>query len=56
VSEGRVPSRAIWTLPAGGLLLGAPWLKPWFADLADLTGRGPAADHSLWASIATTDS
>ncbi|GAC1659935.1 MAG: hypothetical protein NVS9B15_23610 [Acidobacteriaceae bacterium] len=38
--EARIVSRAIWTLPAAGLLLGAPWLRPWFADPADLAGTG----------------
>jgi hypothetical protein len=61
VNEDRILSRAIWTLPAGGLLLGLPWLRPWFADPADLAGRdflslGPGpADLNAWARIATSD-
>jgi hypothetical protein len=55
VSESRVLSRAIWTLPAAGVLLGIPWLWPWFADSADLTSSGAAADHAAWARIAASD-
>jgi hypothetical protein len=42
-------------MPAAGVLLGLPWLRPWFADPADLTGSGAAADHGVWARIATSD-
>lgn len=67
--EARIVSRAIWTLPAAGLLLGAPWLRPWFADPADLAGTGMTfwlgpvkvgtfsapTDTATWARIATSD-
>jgi hypothetical protein len=65
-----VAPRAAWTLPAAGLLLGAPWIKPWFADPAELTGKGMTfwlgpiklgtfgsspTDTATWARIATSD-
>jgi hypothetical protein len=65
-----VAPRAAWTLPAAGLLLGAPWIKPWFADPADLSGKGVTfwlgpikvgtfgsapTDTASWARIATSD-
>ncbi|HEY6203701.1 MAG TPA: hypothetical protein VI056_11755, partial [Candidatus Limnocylindria bacterium] len=67
--EGPVVSRAIWALPAAGLLLGIPWLKPWFADAQDLAPQtfafaarrgdlvtSPAPrDLDAWARIATSD-
>jgi hypothetical protein len=60
VSEGAVLSRAIWALPAAGLLLGVPWLKPWFADAQDLASTTFAfppvpRDLDAWARIATSD-
>jgi hypothetical protein len=61
VSEGRVRSRAIWALPVAGLLLGVPWLKPWFAEAQDLVSTTffafPPAPRDLdaWARIVTSD-
>jgi hypothetical protein len=54
--------RGAWTLPAAGLLLGAPWIKPYFASTADAaveTASWPpfrANDLDTWARIATSDS
>jgi hypothetical protein len=69
--DARVIRRAAWTLPAAGLLLGAPWLRPWFADPADLHGNGMSmwlgpidlgtfgshtpTDAATWARIASSD-
>jgi hypothetical protein len=68
--DARVLSRRAWTLPAAGLLLGAPWLRPWFADPADLAGKGMTfwlgpvkvgtfgsapTDTATWARIASSD-
>jgi hypothetical protein len=67
--DARVIRRGAWTLPAAGLLLGAPWLRPWFADPADLAGTGMTSwlgpiklvtvsaptDTATWARIATSD-
>jgi hypothetical protein len=59
--DARVIRRGAWTLPAAGLLLGAPWIKPYFAGSVGLSGMaGPQADPNLidnktWASIATSD-
>lgn len=50
VTSGRVVSRAIWTLPAAGLMLGAPWIRPLFADPADLHGQSVC----VWAPAAST--
>jgi hypothetical protein len=41
-------------------LLGAPWIKPWFAESADLSGKGMTfwiapTDTITWARIATSD-
>jgi hypothetical protein len=52
--------RGAWTLPVAGLLLGAPWIRPWFADPADLSGKGMTfwiapTDTATWARIATSD-
>jgi hypothetical protein len=59
--DARVIRRGAWTLPAAGLLLGAPWIKPYFAGSVGLSGMaGPQADPNLidnnaWARIATSD-
>jgi hypothetical protein len=62
--------RGAWTMPVAGLLLGAPWIRPWFTDPADLSGRGVTfwlgpikvgtfgsapTDTATWARIATSD-
>jgi hypothetical protein len=52
----------MWTLPAAGLLLGAPWIKPYFADAADaaigVKSWTPFKPTELetWARMATSDS
>lgn len=69
--DARVIRRGAWTLPAAGLLLGAPWIRPWFADSADLHGQGMSiwagpidlgtfgshtpTDSAAWARIASSD-
>jgi len=59
--DARVIRRGAWTLPAAGLLLGAPWIKPYFAGSVGLLGMaGPQADPNMidnrtWARIATSD-
>jgi hypothetical protein len=68
--DARVIRRGVWTLPAAGLLLGGPWLRPWFADPADLAGKGMTfwlgpvkvgtfgsapTDIATWARIASSD-
>ncbi len=67
--DANVIRRAAWTLPAAGLLLGAPWIRPWFADPADLHGQGTRvwagpidlgtlavpSDAATWARIAISD-
>jgi hypothetical protein len=45
--------RLAWTLPAAGLLLGVPWIRPYFADPADLQ-RPLRFDHDTWARISTS--
>ncbi|MDQ6878755.1 MAG: hypothetical protein M3082_13920 [Candidatus Dormibacteraeota bacterium] len=58
----RVIRLGAWTLPAAGLLFGAPWIKPYFASSADAaveTASSPpfrANDLDTWARIATSDS
>jgi hypothetical protein len=37
--DARVIRRSAWTLPAAELLLGAPWIKLYFAGSVDLTGE-----------------
>jgi hypothetical protein len=60
--DARVIRRGAWTLPAAGLLLGAPWVRPWFADSADaaiqVKSWAPFSpnDRDTWARIATSDS
>src|ERR1700687_777465 len=57
--DARVIRRGAWTLPAAGLLLGAPWIKPYFAGSVGLLGMaGPPADSNMvcnrtWARSAT---
>lgn len=60
-ADARLIRRGAWTLPAAGLLLGAPWIKPYFNGSVGLLGMaGPQADQNLidnntWARIATSD-
>jgi hypothetical protein len=69
-SDTRVIRRGAWTLPVAGLLLGAPWLRPWFAESADLSGKGMTwwlgpiklgvvgsapTDTAAWARITASD-
>lgn len=57
-----VSRRGAWVLPAAGLLLGAPWIKPYFASSADAAVETAswwpfrANDLDTWARIATSDS
>ena len=59
--DARVIRLGAWTLPAAGLLLGAPWIKPYFSGSVGLLGMaGPQADQNLidnnaWARIATSN-
>jgi hypothetical protein len=60
--DAGVSRRGVWILPAAGLLLGAPWLKPYFASSADAaveTASWPpfhANELDTWARIATSNS
>ena len=60
--DAVVSRRGVWILPAAGLLLGAPWLKPYFASSADAAVESAswapfrANDLDTWARIATSDS
>jgi hypothetical protein len=60
--DARVIRLGAWTLPAAGLLLGAPWIKPYFASSADAAVETAswapfrANDLDTWARIATSDS
>ena len=60
--DAVVSRRGVWILPAAGLLLGAPWLKPYFASSADAAVESGswapfrANDLDTWARIATSDS
>ncbi len=60
--EISVIRRGAWTLPAAGLVLGAPWLRPYFASSADAAVETAswapfrANDLDTWARIATSDS
>ena len=60
--DAGVSRRGVWILPAAGLLLGAPWIKPYFASTADAAVETAswlpfrANDLDTWARIATSDS
>jgi hypothetical protein len=60
--DAGVSRRGVWILPVAGLLLGAPWIKPYFASSADAAVEtaswAPFRAHELdtWARIATSDS
>jgi hypothetical protein len=60
-TRAAVPARAAWILPAAGLLLGAPWIMPFFASSADaaieIKSWAPfkAGELAAWARIATSD-
>jgi hypothetical protein len=60
--DAGVSRRGAWILPAAGLLLGAPWIKPYFASSADAAVETAswfpfrASDLDTWARIATSDS
>jgi hypothetical protein len=60
--DSGVIRRGVWTLPAAGLLLGAPWIRPYFASSADAAVETAswspfrANDLDTWARIATSDS
>jgi hypothetical protein len=68
--EARLMRFGAWSLPAAGLLLGEPWIRPWFGESADLRGDGMSiwlgpidlgtfgshtpTDTAAWARIATS--
>ena len=60
--DARVLRLGAWTLPAAGLLLGAPWIRPYFASSADAAVQSASGapfrpnDLDTWARIATSDS
>lgn len=48
--DAGVIRRGAWTLPAAGLLLGAPWIKPYFASSADA-----AVETASWPPFRAND-